>query len=54
MSRETNKRKSPIKAYSTNILDYSITLSAFERESLVAEAKLKAERKKKPPKGRKS
>jgi hypothetical protein len=41
-------RKTPaIKPHSTNILDYSVTMSQYERESLVAEAKLKAERKKK-------
>ena len=42
------KRESP---HSTNILDYPSSMSGFERESLAAEAKLKAERqKKKQPK----
>ncbi|MGA9511509.1 MAG: hypothetical protein WBV55_23000 [Candidatus Sulfotelmatobacter sp.] len=40
-------RKSEIKAHSSRVLDYSATMSQFERESLAAEAKLKAERKKK-------
>jgi hypothetical protein len=36
---------------STNILDYPVSLSAYERESLAAEAKLAADRKiHKPPK----
>jgi hypothetical protein len=34
-------RKSRIKPYSTNVLDYPCTMSGFERESLAAEAKLK-------------
>jgi hypothetical protein len=38
-------RKLRIKPSSTNILDYSCILSGFERESLAAEAKLKAELK---------
>jgi len=36
---------------STNILDYPVSMPAYERESLAAEAKLAADRKiKKPPK----
>jgi hypothetical protein len=35
------QRKSRIKPYSTNVLDYPCTMSGFERESLAAEAKLK-------------
>jgi hypothetical protein len=31
--------------HSTNILDYSCTMSGYEKESLVAEARLAAERK---------
>jgi hypothetical protein len=46
------KKKRPVKAHSTNVLDYPCTMSGFERESLAAEAKLKADRKK--PKLRKS
>jgi hypothetical protein len=38
------KKKRPLKPYSTNVLDYPCTMSGFERESLAAEAKLKAER----------
>jgi hypothetical protein len=38
---------------STRVLDYSETMSEYERESLAAEAKLKAEQKK-PPKPRKA
>jgi hypothetical protein len=34
-----------VKAYSTRVDDYSATMSGFERESLAAEAKLRAERK---------
>ena len=37
------KRENP---HSTNILDYPSSMSGFERESLAAEAKLKAERQK--------
>jgi hypothetical protein len=45
------KKKRTLKPYSTNVLDYPCTMSGFERESLAAEAKLKAEREKqKPPK----
>jgi hypothetical protein len=33
----------------TNILDYPSTMSIYERESLAAEAKLKAEREKRKP-----
>ena len=40
------KKKSPVKAHSTNVLDYPCTMSSFERESLAAEAKIKAEREK--------
>jgi hypothetical protein len=40
-------RKSRMKPHSTSVLDYPCTMSGFERESLAAEAKLKAERKKK-------
>jgi hypothetical protein len=39
-------RKLRIKPSSTNILDYSCILSGFERESLAAEAELKAEQEK--------
>jgi hypothetical protein len=36
---------------STNILDYPVTMSAYERESRAAESKLAADRKiQKPPK----
>jgi hypothetical protein len=46
-------RKSGIKLDSSRVLDYPACLSEYERESLAAEAKLKAERKKqKPPKPR--
>jgi hypothetical protein len=46
-------RKSPrINAHSTRIDDYSATISGFERESLAAEAKLKAERDKKKRKNK--
>jgi hypothetical protein len=39
-------RKTPaIKPYSTSILDYPESMSLYERESCVAEAKLAAERK---------
>jgi|GEM_PF-4505217 len=34
-------RKSRIKPYPTNVLDYPCTMSGFERESLAAEAMLK-------------
>jgi hypothetical protein len=47
------KKKRTIEPYSTNILDYPCTMSGFERESLAAEAKLKAD-KKKPPEPRKA
>jgi hypothetical protein len=46
--------KPPVKPHSTNILDYPETMSQHERESLAAEAQLKAERRKKPPKFRKA
>ena len=39
--------KNKIKAYSTNVLDYSSTMSMWEKESLAAEAKLGSERKSK-------
>jgi hypothetical protein len=38
-------RKSQIKPYSTRVLDYSETMSQYERESLAAEATLSAEKK---------
>jgi hypothetical protein len=38
---------------STRVLDYSAPMSEYERESLAAEAQLKAERIK-PPKSRKA
>jgi len=45
------RKPSVMMPYSTNVLDYPCTMSGFERESLAAEAKLKAEREKqKPPK----
>jgi hypothetical protein len=45
------KRWLLIKPNSTNILDYPCMMSMYEKESLAAEAKLKAEREKqKPPK----
>jgi hypothetical protein len=34
----------------TRVLDYPETMSEYEKESLAAEARLKAEREKKPPK----
>jgi hypothetical protein len=43
----TMPRKSAIKPHSPRVLDYSATMSEYERESLAAEAKLKAVRKKK-------
>jgi hypothetical protein len=50
MNGKTKKKRTLI-PYSTNVLDYPCTMSGFERESLAAEAKLKAEREKqKPPK----
>jgi len=42
--------KPPVKPDSPSILDYPETLSQYERESLAAEAKLKAEREKPSPK----
>jgi hypothetical protein len=49
------RKASVIKPHSTNVLDYPCTMSGFERESLAAEAKLKAEQEKqKPPKPRKN
>jgi hypothetical protein len=41
------RKPSVMMPHSTNLLDYPCTMSGFERESLAAEAKLKAERKKK-------
>jgi hypothetical protein len=53
----SGKKKTPAaKPHSTNhsiILDYPATMSSFEKESLVGEAKLKAA-KKKPSKTRKA
>jgi hypothetical protein len=46
-------RKTKPEPTSTDVLDYPATMSEYERESLAAEAKLKAERKKRP-KGRKT
>jgi len=40
-------RKSKLKPDSTRPQDYPCTMSGYERESLAAEATLKAERKKK-------
>jgi hypothetical protein len=45
-------RKTKPEPTSTRVLDYSETMSEYERESLAAEAQLKAERTK-PPKPRK-
>jgi len=45
MHGKTNKRKSPVKPYSTNVRDYPSLLSGFEKESLAAEAQLAADRK---------
>jgi hypothetical protein len=39
------RKKPTIKADSPSVLDYPATLSEYERESLAAEAKLKAEQK---------
>ena len=51
----TPKKKRPVELPSTHVLDYPETLSAFERESLAADAMLKAEREeKKQPKSRKT
>jgi hypothetical protein len=44
-------RKALIKAYSTRVLDYSGAMSQYERESLAAEAALKAGRKRKKTTG---
>jgi hypothetical protein len=44
-----NRPKTRPKAHSTNILDYPNGMPMYEKESLAAEAKLKAERKKKKP-----
>jgi hypothetical protein len=38
-------RNSQLKSPSTRVLDYSETMSQYERESLAAEATLKAEKK---------
>jgi hypothetical protein len=43
------KKKRLGKPHSTNVLDYPCTMSGFERESLAAEAKLKADKKKPKP-----
>ncbi len=43
----TPARKSEIRAHSSRVLDYSATMSEYERESLAAEAKLKSAGKKK-------
>jgi len=43
------KRWLLIKPNSTNILDYPCMMSMYEKESLAAEAKLKAEREKRKP-----
>jgi hypothetical protein len=48
------KKKSSVKPHSTNVLDYPCTMSGFERESLAAEAKLRAEQEKQKPKPRKA
>ena len=47
------QRKTKLEQDSTRVLDYSETISEYERESLAAEAQLKAERKNlpKPAKG---
>jgi hypothetical protein len=42
MLGKTNKWKSPVKPYSTNVRDYPSLLSGFEKESLAAEAQLAA------------
>jgi hypothetical protein len=49
-------KKTKIESNSTRVLDYSENLSAYERESLAAEATLKAEREreKKAPKAGKT
>jgi hypothetical protein len=46
--------KPRIKPSSTRVQDYSSMMSGYERESLAAEAKLKAERKKKTAKSKKN
>jgi hypothetical protein len=38
-------KRTKIKAFSTNVLDYPINMSLWEKESLAAEAALAAERK---------
>jgi len=38
-------KRTKIKAFSTNVLDYPINLSLWEKESLAAEAALAAEKK---------
>jgi hypothetical protein len=48
-------RKTKPEPHSPRVLDYSATMSEYERESLAAEAQLKAEReKKKQPKSPKA
>jgi hypothetical protein len=48
------RKPSVMKPHSTNVLDYPCVMSGFERESLAAEAKLKAERKEKKKKAAKN
>jgi hypothetical protein len=43
-------KEPPVKPHSTDILNYPSTMSGFEKDSLVAEAKLKQEREKPSPK----
>jgi hypothetical protein len=47
------RKPSVMNPHPTNVLDYPCIMSGFERESLAAEAKLKAERKKKKKKAAK-
>src|SRR5580704_19604681 len=50
-SMNGKRKKRTLIPYSMNVLDYPCTMSMYEKESLAAEAKLKAEREKqKPPK----
>jgi hypothetical protein len=46
------RKKRTLIPYSTNVLDYPCTMSMYEKESLAAEAKLKAEREKQNGKNR--
>jgi hypothetical protein len=48
------RKAATTKAYWTSILDYPASMSMYERESLAAEAKLKAEQEKKKKKSPKS